>query len=314
MTRAVEAEHVEGVGEAVKAERAGDRDDVPPIDEPPAEALLGLTVLVEMHAGGVLIEARRHLVFGLFDGLAVHVIDLVADRIVFPAAGGAGQRIIVDCELQRRQRFAERVGRDALVELRNDSFRRGQIEIALHDHDPAREGQNRIAVLVAARGAHIDRAVLAARVLLDADHFRRRCDRVAGIDRCEKAELRVTEIGDGVARDIRHRLSDHEMKHEDVVDGRARIADALRERVRRLHGDAAAIQSRIDADVADRDGPWRRVDDLLPDFEILEIVSGDRAVDFVCVGHCVGVAIFNPMMEPISVAMKKSRKAVAGSL
>src|SRR5665648_715188 len=94
VARSIQAEHMKSVGEPVKTQRAGDRDDVAAIDEPAAEALLTFPVLVEMHACGVLEQTGGELVLGLLYGLAVHMVDLVADGVVFPVARRAGERIV----------------------------------------------------------------------------------------------------------------------------------------------------------------------------------------------------------------------------
>src|SRR6185437_11623893 len=87
--RAVQPENVEGVGEAVKAQAARDGDYVAAIDEAAAEAALAFDMLVEMHPRRVLEQPRGELVLGLLDGLAVDVVDLLADLIVAPALGRA---------------------------------------------------------------------------------------------------------------------------------------------------------------------------------------------------------------------------------
>ena len=82
---------MEGVGEAVEGQRAGERDHVPAVDQPPAETALAFGELVEMNARGVLIEPGRDLVLGLLDGDAVDVIDALADLIIPEAIRAAGQ-------------------------------------------------------------------------------------------------------------------------------------------------------------------------------------------------------------------------------
>ena len=54
---AVNGGDMEGVGEAVEGEGAGERDHVPAVDQPPAEAAHAFGVLVEMNTRRVLIEA-----------------------------------------------------------------------------------------------------------------------------------------------------------------------------------------------------------------------------------------------------------------
>ena len=101
----------------LKRQRAGERDDVAAVDQPPAEPALALAVKVEMHLGGVLVEARRDLVLGFFDGDAVDMVDALARRVVAPAIGRTGEREIVGGRVDRRAGGAELGRRD----------RRGQI-------------------------------------------------------------------------------------------------------------------------------------------------------------------------------------------
>ena len=57
--------------------------------------------------------------------------------------------------------------------------------------------------------------------------------RVAGIDRAEKAAIGIAEIGDGVERNVRHGLAEHDMEHQQIVDRAAGIADRMGEASRR---------------------------------------------------------------------------------
>ena len=52
--------------------------------------------------------------------------------------------------------------------------------------------------------------------------------RVARIDRLEETAVGIAEIGDRIERNVRHRLAEHDMKHQQVVERRVRIADGLR--------------------------------------------------------------------------------------
>ena len=72
------------IGKAVEAQRAGEREGVPAIDQPPVETALCGGKLVEMDPGGVLVEPRRDLVFGFLNGDAVDVVDALADLVVSP--------------------------------------------------------------------------------------------------------------------------------------------------------------------------------------------------------------------------------------
>ena len=80
MPAAVDRGDMERVGEAVEAQRAGERDDVAAVDEPPAEPPLTLAQLVEMDLGRVLVEAGRDHVLGLLDGHPVDMVDSARRR------------------------------------------------------------------------------------------------------------------------------------------------------------------------------------------------------------------------------------------
>ena len=72
-------------------------------------------------------------------------------------------------------------------------------------------------------------------------------ERIARIDGDEKAAGRVAEIGHRIQRDIRHRLAEDDVEHEQIVDGRMAIADAARESFGRLHGETGSVQGRKSA-------------------------------------------------------------------
>ena len=112
MPAPVDRRDVEGVGEAVETQRAGERDDMPAIDEPAPEAPLPLAELVEMHLGGVLIEPGRRLVLRLLDGDAVDMIDPLAGAIVLEPMRRAAELLV------------ERRAIDARTGLRRDRRRR----------------------------------------------------------------------------------------------------------------------------------------------------------------------------------------------
>src|SRR6202044_364952 len=107
MPAAVDGGDVEGVGEAVEGQRAGERDDVAAIDQPPPETTLLGVELIEMVARRVLINQRRNLMLGLFDRVTVDMVDLLADRVIAVAIGAAGKREIVSGDIERRAGFAQ---------------------------------------------------------------------------------------------------------------------------------------------------------------------------------------------------------------
>ena len=148
--------------------------------------------------------------------------------------------------------------------------------IALSHHHPADIFEHLAAVLPAAGRAHEHDAGLAAGILLETDHLGHRVEGIAGIDRREHPEGGVAEIGDGVERDIRHGLAEHDVKDEEVVHGRTRIADRPREHVRRLHREAGAEQAIVERHVAHGDGARGRMLDDLADAEVFKEIAGAR--------------------------------------
>src|SRR5271165_141516 len=107
MPAAVDRRNMECVGEAIEAERPGERDDVAAVDEPPAEPPLALAQLVEMDLGRVLVKAGRDHVLGLLDGHPVDVVDSGAPLIVLEAEGRAAELDIEGGAIDGRTRRAE---------------------------------------------------------------------------------------------------------------------------------------------------------------------------------------------------------------
>src|SRR6478735_7524161 len=107
MAAAVDGGDMEGIGEAIDRERAGERYHMAAIDQPASEASLLGGELVEMDARRVLVEARRDLVLRLLDGDAVDMIDAFADFIVAEFVSAAGQREVVARNVERRAGFAK---------------------------------------------------------------------------------------------------------------------------------------------------------------------------------------------------------------
>ena len=151
---------------------------------------------------------------------------------------------------------------------------RGRGFVALSHHHPAHIFEHRGAVLIVAGGAHVDDAGLAAGIFLQPDHFGERGQRIAGIHRAAEIAAGIAEIGDGVERHVGHGLAEHDVKDQQIVDRRARIADRLGELVRRLHREARPEHAVIERDIAGGDGARRRVPDHLADAEIFEKIAG----------------------------------------
>ncbi len=104
---AVDGGDVEGVGEAVERQRAGERDDDAAVDEPPLELALRLLMQVEVHLGRVLVEPGGDLVLGLLQRHGVGVVDLLADGVVAPAMRRAGEREVVARHVELRHGLPE---------------------------------------------------------------------------------------------------------------------------------------------------------------------------------------------------------------
>ena len=116
-------------------------------------------------------------------------------------------------------------------------------------------------MLVAAGRADIDDAGLAVGVLLQADDLGVVDERVAGKDRLQEAAIGIAEIGDGIERDVGHRLAEHDVEDQQIVDRRSGIADSLAEGVRGLHREARPVEGGIERDVAGGQGARRRMED-----------------------------------------------------
>ena len=120
MPAAVDGGDVEGVGEAVEGQRAGERDDDAAVDQPPLELALRLLVLVEVHLGGVLVEPGGDLVLGLLQRHGVDVVDLLADARSRPSDAARRRARSRSRPASSFGTAAPSVGRiDALGELRH---------------------------------------------------------------------------------------------------------------------------------------------------------------------------------------------------
>ena len=71
----------------------------------------------------------------------------------------------------------------------------------------------------------MDDAALLVRVFLEPDDLRGRRQCIACEHRLREPAIGVAEISDRVERDVRHRLAEHDMEGEQVVDRACRIAD-----------------------------------------------------------------------------------------
>src|SRR5207247_10301869 len=151
--------------------------------------------------------------------------------------------------------------------------RRRRRLVAFSHHDPAHVLEHLAAVRLATGRAYEDDAGLAARIVLEPNDFGLGIKSVSGIDRRENAAGGIAEIGDGVERDVRYRLAEHDVEDEEIIDRRARIADRTRENIRGLHGKTRTEQAIVERDVPDRDGARNALLDHLADVKVFEKVA-----------------------------------------
>jgi hypothetical protein len=119
------------------------------------------------------------------------------------------------------------------VQLGNDGFGRRRRRVALANHDPAAVVEGDLPTLIDAARAHVDDAGLAVAVLLEADHRRIGGERISRIDRVAKAAGGVAEVGDGIERDVGHRLAKDHVEGQQIIHRGARKGQAVREGVGR---------------------------------------------------------------------------------
>ena len=135
---AIDRRDMEGVGEAIEGQRAGQRDHVPAIDQPPAEAAAGLRELVEMHLGGVLVEPGGQLCSASSTVMPSTWSMRLADGVVVPAVRPAGERR--SHRRRRRSRGRRRPAHPAPPtrgSVGTCSSRDQRARIALAHHHPA---------------------------------------------------------------------------------------------------------------------------------------------------------------------------------
>ena len=116
-------------------------------------------------------------------------------------------------------------------------------------------------------------AAVTTGIFLQPDHFADRPQRCARIDRLQEPATGVAQIGDGVEGDVGHRLAEHDVENEQVVDRRMPVADRMREGVGGLDGEARAVEGGVERDVARRHRARRGVADRLADPKVLEEIA-----------------------------------------
>jgi hypothetical protein len=77
-----------------------------------------------MHLGRVLVEPGRHLVFGLFHGHSVDVVDFFAGFVVGPAERRAGEIVFPVHGIKQRDGVAEGLRIDGGGQVRHNSIGR----------------------------------------------------------------------------------------------------------------------------------------------------------------------------------------------
>ena len=159
-------------------------------------------------------------------------------------------------------------------QIGDDDLGGRRVHILFADHDPADIVQHRIAALVDTHRTHIDDTGFAVLVFPKADHRRRGRDRIAGIDRLAKFAAGVSQVGDGVEGNVRDGLAEDHMEREHIVHRRPLEPKRRpRELARRVDREAGSVERRIQRNVAVGDRPRRRVDDLLAQFKVLEVIA-----------------------------------------
>src|SRR5690348_7084921 len=226
-----------------------------------------------MNARRILVEPRRNLVFGFLDSDSVGMIDPLAGLVIAKTARAARQFGVVDGLMDGRAGFSELRGFDMCREFRHLFSGRGCGFVALPHHHPACVIEDWLARIIEAARAHIYDAGFSVRIFPQADDFGNSGQRGTGENRFEKPAVGIAEIGDRIERDIRDGLAKYDMKDKKIVDRRARIADLLREDIRRLHRKAWPKKPVIERDVAGGDCARRGMTDLLSETEVFEEIA-----------------------------------------
>ena len=232
---------------------------MPPIDQP-------LAILarcgVKMHLRRVLPHPRGQHMLRLFDGHAVHMVDLLANGVIPQPMRLPRMGKIIPGEIQAL-RHHQIAGRHGGAQLRHHRLGCCYIHVALAHHDPAHVAQYRLAQLVLPRGAHPDDARLAVGVLLDPDHLRARHQRVSQMHGLQEPPLRIAQIGHRVQRHIRHRFAKHRVKADQIIQRGLMQPAIARKLVRRIKRMPRRVERVIHRPLAARQGPWHPVLDHL---------------------------------------------------
>jgi hypothetical protein len=163
---------------------------------------------------------------------AVDMIDFFTDLVVTEPVRASGQDVVVGRAIDFRAGAAEARRLYALWKFGHlFAWRRPRL-IAFAHHHPSDVVEHRITGIVETARTHVDNAGLFVGVLFQPDDFGNRIQRGAWIDGLEKPAIGVAQIGNGIKRDVRHGLAEHDMKHQQIVDGSFRKADVLRKNVR----------------------------------------------------------------------------------
>ncbi len=175
------------IGQPVERQRPRHGNHMPSIDQPLAIRPIGR---IEMHLGGVLPQTRGNHMLRLLDSDAIHMVDLLANLVVTPPMRLPSQIKIVIAEVQS---FWDHqiINRQPSFQFRYHRLRRWCVNFPLTDHHPTHVFQHRFATLISTSGAHPHNACLTIRVLLNPNHFRRRCQRIPGINGQQKPPLGI---------------------------------------------------------------------------------------------------------------------------
>ena len=221
------------------------------------ELRLLLEHLVEVDAGVVLVETRRHLVLGVLHRQPLRVDDALARLVVLPEGLPAGRDRVEAREVELR-RHEEVLGADLRGQLGRVVGAGVRAGVALVDHRPAVELEDRLVALVVAAGVHPDDADVRARRLAAADDLGLGMERVAGEDGRQEADIGVAEVGGGVEGDIGHGAAEDHVEDEHVVHDLALEAERARELAGAVERAAVAGDGDVHRHVALGDGARAR--------------------------------------------------------
>src|SRR5581483_1036041 len=105
------------------------------------------------------------------------------------------------------------------------------------------------------------------------------------------AELGVAQVSHRVVRDVGHRLGDHDVEHQEIVERGARQADRAGKDVRRIDRKARAEQADIERRIRLGERARRGMAEFLADLEVFEEVAGVGLVAHAACSSLIAAAV-----------------------